>query len=214
MNHLFSPRSSNPFLIPFILILVFAIVEFFGGIWTQSLALLGDAWHMLSDVAALGLAMFATYRANKAKAVNQQSQAEIIASILNAVLMLAVVVWIVLEAIERLSNPKPVAGTYVMLIAFIGLVINLVVAKQLHQHEGAKGLNHQAAFLHVIGDLLGSVAALTAGVVIYLTGWLPVDPLLSLLISGLLLIGTLNLINNIRQALAGKGAHQGHGHRH
>ena len=206
--------TSNPFLIPFLLIFIFAIVELFGGIWTQSLALLGDAWHMLSDVAALGLAMLAAHRVSQANAANQKSKAEIVASILNALLMLAVAAWIVVEAIERLNDPKPVAGVYVMLIAFVGLVINIVVAKQLHQHDGDKGLNHQAAFLHVMGDLLGSVAALVAGLVVYTTGWLPIDPILSLFISVLLLIGTFSLIKNIWQALAGDSPHQGHGHFH
>ncbi|MFW5432664.1 MAG: cation diffusion facilitator family transporter [Methylophilaceae bacterium] len=207
-------QKRNPFIIPFILILVFAAAEFFGGIWTQSLALLSDAWHMLSDVFALGLAMIAAHSVNKARLRNKQSRAELIASSLNALLMFAVTAWIVLEAIERLNNPRPVAGVYVMLIAFVGLVVNLVVAKHLHQYEGEKGLNHQAALLHVIGDVLGSVAALVAGLVIYLTGWLPIDAVLSLFISLLLFIGTINLIKNIWQMLAGIETKQQHGHHH
>ncbi|MEE9332132.1 MAG: cation diffusion facilitator family transporter [Methylophilaceae bacterium] len=204
--------EKNPFIIPFVFILVFAILEFWGGIWTQSLALLSDAWHMFSDVFALGLAMLASCFASKAKANNKKTQAEIIASILNAILMLAVTAWIVLEAVERLNSPRPVAGNYVILIAFIGLVVNLIVAKKLHQYEGEKGLNHQAAFLHVIGDILGSVAAIAAGLVVFLTGWLPIDPILSLLISLLLLIATFNLIRNIWQTFFTKETHQQHSH--
>ncbi|MDX1915009.1 MAG: cation diffusion facilitator family transporter [Methylophilus sp.] len=203
-------NHSNPFVIPFILILVFAIIELYGGIWTKSLALLGDAWHMFSDVFALGLAMYAAHRVGKAKASNQNSRAELVASILNAVLMLFVTVWIVLEAVERLKNPHSVAGIYVMVIAFVGLAINIIVAKQLHAHEGEKGLNHQAALLHVMGDLLGSVAALASGAVVYFTGWLPIDPILSLLISLLLLIGTIGLIKSIWQTLTGKSVHSHH----
>jgi len=208
-------NHSNLFVIPFILILVFAIIELYGGIWTKSLALLGDAWHMFSDVFALGLAMYAAHRVGKAKASNQTSRAELVASVLNAALMLFVIVWIILEAVERLKNPHSVAGVYVMLIAFIGLVVNLIVAKQLHEHEGEKGLNHQAALLHVMGDLLGSVAALASGAVVYFTGWLPIDPILSLLISLLLLIGTIGLIKSIWQTLTDKCAHKpAHSHHH
>lgn len=207
---------SNPFLIPFFLIFIFAVVEFSGAIWTQSLALLGDAWHMFSDVFALGLAMFAAQRARKAKASNQQSRAEIIASILNALLMLAVVVWIIIEAIARLQQPAPVAGGYVIVIAFIGLIVNLIVAQRLHhqaEHHGHHdNLNHRAALLHVMGDILGSVAALAAGAVVYLTGWLPIDPILSIVISLLLLGVTLSLIKDIWQARTGNLTSSQHKH--
>lgn len=207
-------QLKNPFFIPFIIILIFALVEFFGGIWTQSLALLGDAWHMFSDAFALGLAMFAARQMNKAVDNDQHSKVELTVSIINTALMLAVIIWIVIEAIERISHPREVFGSYVMLIAFIGLVVNIVVAIQLHQNHGEKGLNHQAAFLHVIGDLLGSVAALAAGLIIYLTGWLLIDPILSILISLLLLIGVFNLIKNIWLAMAGKKMDIHHGHHH
>lgn len=210
----------NPFLIPFLLILIYAIVEFLGGIWTQSLALLGDAWHMFSDVFALGLAMYAAYYANKARRQSQQSRVETFVSAINAVLMLVVVVWIVLEALERLQHPQAVAGGYVMLIAFFGLVVNLVVAQRLHHHAhhhgGKDNLNHRAALLHVIGDILGSVAALVAGVVIYFTGWLAIDPLLSMIISILLLLVTASLIRDIWRGYRGHAdcmsSHHDHHH--
>jgi len=209
----------NPFLIPFLLISVFAIVEFVGGVLTHSLALLGDSWHMLTDTAALGLAMYATYRTHKAHANNKQSRSELVASIINAVIMLIVIVWIIVEAIERLKNPRPVLGGYVTLVAFLGLVVNVIVALRLHHinhhHGGDKNLNQRAALLHVMGDLLGSVAALTAGAIIYFTGWLPIDPILSIVISILLLIVTLNLIKDIWHTISGKilpKTHHGHHH--
>ncbi len=208
----------NPFLIPFLLILVFAIIEFLGGIWTQSLALLGDAWHMFSDVLALGLAMYASFHTNKARRQAKQSRAEIVVSAINAFIMLVVVVWIVFEAIERLQAPQAVAGGYVMLIAFFGLVVNLVVAQRLHHHahhhDGHHNLNHRAALLHVMGDILGSVAALIAGVVIYFTGWLAIDPILSIVISLLLLLVTASLIKDIWRSVKGKHHHASHNHRH
>ncbi len=209
-NHLSHTGNShgNLFLIPFLLIVVFAIVEFAGGIWTQSLALLGDAWHMFSDALSLGLAMLAVYRAK----VKVKSNAELIASIINVILMYGVITWMIVEAIERISQPRDVIGSYVIAIAFVGLVINVIVAKQLHQGEEEKSLNHQAALLHVIGDLLGSVAALAAGLIIYATGWLLVDPLLSLFISLLLLIATLNLSKQVWLALSGKEVSRGHHH--
>jgi len=198
----------NPFAIPFFLILAFAVIEFAGGVWTQSLALLGDAWHMFSDVFALALAWYASTQAQKIqskKHASGQSHIEIRASIINVALMFAVVIWIVFEAIQRLKNPPSIAGGYVMLIAFVGLVVNVVVAQRLHHqanhHGGKDNLNHRAALLHVLGDLLGSVAALLAGAVIYFTGWLAADPILSLFISALIFAVTLKLANDIRLTL-------------
>jgi cobalt-zinc-cadmium efflux system protein len=106
--------------------------------------------------------------------------------------MFGLIVFIVIEAIERLANPQPVIGGAVMLVAFIGLLVNLVVAWML-QH-GGDGLNTRAAFLHVLGDLLGSLAALIAGAVIWATGYMPIDPILSLLASGLILISAWRLL--------------------
>lgn len=188
----------NPFFVPFILILIFAVVELVGGVYTQSLALLGDAWHMVSDVAALGLAMFAAHQAAKSA---HGKRIEVIASAVNAVTMLVVIVWIVVEAIERLQNPRPVTGQYVMAIALVGLMVNLFVAKHLHHlshdHGGSESLNQRAALLHVMGDLLGSIAAIVAGAVIYFTGWLAIDPILSILIAILLFTVTIGLIKDI-----------------
>jgi cobalt-zinc-cadmium efflux system protein len=110
--------------------------------------------------------------------------------------MLIVVAYIMLEAINRLNNPHHVTGGYVMLIAFAGLLVNIIVAKLLHGGH-AHDHNKRAAYLHVLGDLLGSVAALVAGAVIYFTGWLAADPLLSMLISLLILAATLSLIRDI-----------------
>jgi cobalt-zinc-cadmium efflux system protein len=217
-DHDHDHEHGNPFLIPFILILLFAFFEFFGGIWTKSLALLGDAWHMFSDVAALGVAMLAHYRVSKAHASNQQSRAELMASIINVVLMLLVVIWIIMESIARLKAPQTVAGGYVMLIAFVGLVVNLVVAQRLHHmahnHGGSESLNQRAALLHVMGDVLGSVAALSSGAIIYFTGWLAIDPILSIVISILLLVVAINLIKDIWQVYQGKASVKHHGHHH
>lgn len=199
----------NPFFVPLVLILAFAFIEFAGGLWTQSLALLGDAWHMFSDVMALGIAMVASYQANKN---GENSRAELFASTLNALMMLIVVAWILFEAVERIASPRPITGGYVMLIAFVGLAVNLLAAKHLHQHGEAENLNQRAAFLHVMGDILGSVSALAAGTIIYFTGWFMIDPILSILISILLLIVTLNLLREVWRSYNGQksGSHHSH----
>lgn len=208
---LHSPK--NPFFIPFVLILIFAVVEFYTGVWSQSLALLSDAWHMLSDVFAIGLAMTAFYvttsAAHKQKG-RGTSQVELLASVVNALLMFAVIAWIVVEAWHRYAAPASVQSVPVIVVATLGLLINLYVAKHLHQQHAEHdecshshhGLNHQAAFLHVLGDILGSVAALVSGVVIYFSGWTLIDPILSLVIAALLFVSTLGLCHKIYKALS------------
>lgn len=190
------------YLIPFLLIFTFAIVEAVGSWYTGSLALLSDAGHMFSDVAALGLAWMAGILSKKPNVARHKSgvtYVELGVSIFNAISLLAVIAFVVVEAIARFKTPHHVQGLGLTIIATLGLLVNVIVAKQLH-HQAvyhAETLNNRAAFLHVIGDLLGSVAAVAAGVVIYFTGWMPIDPILSLLISILLFVFTLNLIRDI-----------------
>jgi cobalt-zinc-cadmium efflux system protein len=138
-------------------------------------------------------------RPNVARHRSGVSYAELTVSIINAITMLLVIVYVVIEAIDRFHNPHQVQGLGLTIIATLGLIVNLIVAKQLHHqavHHG-DSLNNRAAFLHVVGDLLGSIAAVAAGVVIYFTGWMPIDPILSLFISLLLLVFTLNLVRDI-----------------
>jgi cobalt-zinc-cadmium efflux system protein len=205
---------------PFFLIFSYAIVEVIGGVWTGSLALLSDAGHMFSDVAALGLAWFGAVLASKPNAKKHASNvtyAEITVSIINALTMLIVIMWILFEAVARLKAPQVVKGMEVMVIAFIGLIVNLIVAKKLHQsaHDHGSDLNNRAALLHVLGDLLGSVTAIAAGLVIYFTGWMQIDAILSIVISLLLTGLTLNLIKDIWRTLRLKEPAIGHdGHHH
>lgn len=177
----------------------FALVEAAGGWWSGSLALLSDAGHMFSDCMALGLTAFASWIAKHPPSRRHSYgllRAEIIAALVNGLIMLLVILFIVVEAVARLRQPQPVAGAAVMAIAAAGLVVNIFVALLLSR--GERTLNSRAALLHVIGDLLGSIAALIAGAVIYFTGWLPVDPILSLVVAGLILFSTLSLL---REAL-------------
>jgi cobalt-zinc-cadmium efflux system protein len=207
-DHHDMPPATKPshYGLPFFLVLSFAIVEVIGGFWTGSLALLSDAGHMFSDVAALGLAWFGAFLAAKPNAKRHASNvtyAEIIVAIINVTTMLMVIAWVIIEAILRLKAPQEVQGLKVIVIAVIGLGVNIIVARQLHlsSHQHESDLNNRAALLHVLGDLLGSVIVIVAGVVIYFTHWMQIDAILSIVIS-LLLIGlTANLIKDIFHTL-------------
>ncbi|MGH8770488.1 MAG: cation diffusion facilitator family transporter [Burkholderiales bacterium] len=191
-----------PFFWALALTLSFALIEWVGGVLTGSLALIADAGHMFSDSMALALAALAAWIARRPRSLRHSygfARAEVIVAAVNGVLMLAVIVMIVIEAIERLRAPVPVAGGGVVLIAGIGLIINAIVATMISR--GEKTLNTRAALIHVIGDLLGSVAALLAGAVIFFTGWLPIDPILSLAIAALILFSTLNLLKSALHVL-------------
>ena len=178
-----------------LLTLSFAGVEFVVGWWGGSLALMADAGHMLTDSTALGLAAIAAWIATRPADQHHSwghGRAEIIAAIFNGAAMLGLVAVIVYNAIDRFQNPVEVRGAAVLIVAALGLIINLAVLKVLH--GGEANLNVRGAMLHVIGDLLGSVAALASGTVIVLTGWTPIDPILSLLICALILVAALNLL--------------------
>jgi cobalt-zinc-cadmium efflux system protein len=173
----------------------FAVVEAVGGWWSGSLALLSDAGHMITDAVALGLALFAQTIARRPPSERNSfgyARAEVLGAFVNAVFMLLVVALIAMEAVQRLLHPAPVAGEAVMVIAAVGLALNLVIARMLHEHHG--NLNSRAAYLHVLFDALGSVAALLAGAIVWGTGWLAADPLLSFLVSGLMVASIWSLL--------------------
>jgi cobalt-zinc-cadmium efflux system protein len=173
----------------------FAIVEAVGGWLAGSLALLSDAGHMATDAAALGLALFAQWVARRPpspRASYGYARAEVLAAFVNALALLLLVGFIVFEAIRRIAHPVPVAGATVLGIAAIGLAINLGTAWMLSR--AAYSTSAHSALLHVLSDALGSVAAIVAGVVILTTGWMPIDPLLSLLTAVLILRSTWRLL--------------------
>ncbi len=181
------------------LTLGYALVEAVAGWWAGSLALLGDAAHMLTDSLALGLAAAAAWLALRPPSPRHTyglGRLEPLAALCNALFMVGLVAMICAEAVERLQTPQPVHGGAVAGVASIGLLINVAAAWLLA--GGRDNLNVRAALLHVIGDLLGSVAALISGVVIVYTGWTRVDPILSLLISVLILFSSLRVL---REAL-------------
>ncbi len=179
----------------------FAVVEAAAAWRVGSLALLADAGHMVTDGAALGLALLAAWVAARPPSARHSygmGRAELMAALINALAMLAVVLGIGMAAWSRFAAPLPIDGALTSAVAVLGLLVNLGVAWMLSR--GQENLNLRGAFLHVLGDLLGSVAAIIAGIVVWTTGWTPIDPLLSLLIAGLVLAASLRLL---RDALHG-----------
>jgi cobalt-zinc-cadmium efflux system protein len=178
-----------------VLTAAFAVIEAIGGWLAGSLALISDAGHMATDAASFIVALIAQYVARRppsAHASYGHARAEVLAAFVNALVMLALVVWIAVEAVHRLLEPIEVAGGVVMLIALIGLGINVLVALMLMRAR--ESINARGALLHVFGDILGSVAALVAGAVVLFTGWTPIDPILSVVVALLILRSTLRLL--------------------
>lgn len=174
----------------------FAVVEVAGGLLAGSLALLADAGHMVTDAASLGLSLFAAWMAARPADASRTYgwyRVEILAALVNGAALLAVTGWIVVEAVQRLRTPQPVQADLMLAVASAGLVANVVGVALLHRAKG-ESLNVQGAYLHVLSDVLGSVAAVTAGIIIKLTGWYPADPLISLGLSVLLLLSASRLV--------------------
>ncbi len=189
------PVVRRALLLALLLTAGFAVVEAIGGWMAGSLALLSDAGHMVTAAAALGLALFANafgQRPPSRRASYGYGRAEVLAAFVNAIVMLAVVAAIAIEAVRRLLDPTPVAGNMVLGIALAGLTVNIACAWLLSRASGS--LNARGAMIHVLGDLLGSLAAIIAGGVIIATGWMPIDPILSIAVSLLILRSTLQLL--------------------
>ncbi len=174
----------------------FMLVEVAGGVWSGSLALLADAGHMLTDTASLALAWLAA-RLSRRPADELRSygyhRLQILAAFLNGIFFIFIVGWILFEAAHRLLQPQPVIGGIMLWVAVIGLIVNLLAFALLHSGHG-HNLNLRAALLHVTGDLLGSLAAIVAAGVILLTGWYPIDPLLSVLVALLILFSAWQVV--------------------
>jgi cobalt-zinc-cadmium efflux system protein len=170
-------------------------VELVGGLASHSLALLSDAGHVLTDVFALGLAWFAVAQANR-PADSRRSygyhRVSILAALVNSVTLIVIVIAIAYEAVRRLAHPEPVQGGIVIVAALAGIAINTFVAFGLRGQSHS--LNVRAAMLHVIGDIGASVGVVVAGAVILLTGWLYIDPLLSLGIAVLIAFGAWRIV--------------------
>lgn len=196
-THSFTGRKQSVLAWALGLTLSFAGVEVAFGFLSNSLALISDAGHMVTDAAALGLALLAQVIARRPPSPRHSfgfGRAEALAAFVNGLAMLCVVGWICIEAVLRFSTPQAVHGDTVVVVAVIGLAINVVVAWVLAKDK--ESVNTRAALVHVMGDLLGSVAAIVAGAVIYFTGWMQIDPLLSVLVSLLILKSTFGVLKD------------------
>ena len=195
-SHSKEVSNQNLLLIALILTLSFSGVEGAAAYFAGSLALISDAGHMVTDAAALGLALLAQIISKRPPSPKHSfgfGRAEALAAFVNGIVMLVLVAWIVFEAISRFYTPHQVDGLTVTIVAAIGLLMNVVVAWVLSRDK--KSVNTRAALVHVMGDLLGSVAALLAGLVIQLTGWMPIDAILSILVSLLILKSTISILH-------------------
>ena len=178
------------------LTVVYMLVQVAGGLLSGSLALLADSGHMLADAGALALAWVAARLAHKPSDALRSygyHRFQVLAAYTNGIALFLVAALIVIEALKRLNEPQPVLGTPMLAVAVVGLGVNIVAFFVL-RHGGSHDLNVRAALLHVVGDMLGSVAAIVAAIVILLTGWTPIDPLLSILITLLILRVALDLV--------------------
>jgi cobalt-zinc-cadmium efflux system protein len=189
------PANGRKLMLATVLTLGFAGVEAVAGWWSGSLALLSDAGHMVTDSAALLIAVLAGWIAQRGPSSKHSygfGRAQLVAALVNGLFMSAVVAAIIVQAVSRLANPVVVRGEAVTVVALLGLLLNILVARMLS--HGGRDLNMRAALLHVLGDLLGSLAALSSGIVVWATGWFAVDPALSLLIALLIAYSSLKLV--------------------
>ena len=178
------------------LTLVLLVAEVVGGVLSNSLALLADAGHMLTDAGALGLSLFVAWfsrqRADDRKTYGYLRW-EILAALINGASLLLISGWITWEALLRLRNPEPTQGGLMLVVAVVGLAVNALAAWLLHP-RGDTSLNMRGAYLHILGDLLASVGTVVAAIVIQYTGWLPADPIASLVTTLLIVRGAWTLV--------------------
>ncbi len=176
-------------------IAAFGLVEALAGLWSGSLTLLSDAGHMWTDSLTLTFAALASWikkRPTTSKHTYGFGRMEVLVSWISSILLLLVIIGIVIEAIHRLHQPNVILSKTVIVVAIIGLIINIITAWILHQ--GEKTINTKAALLHVLNDLFGSVTVLASGIIIYFTGWTKIDAILSFFMCGLILVATINLL--------------------
>lgn len=182
----------------FVLVLtgVFMIAELVGGVLSNSLALLADAAHMLTDVAALALSLFALWFAQRPASSDKTYgylRLEILAALVNGIALTIISIGIFYEAYQRFRAPAEIEGGLMLGVAVVGLIVNVIAARFLHDAAG-HNLNVRGAYLHVLGDLLGSVGAVAAAIVVLATGWTTADPLISVLVGVLILLSSWTLV--------------------
>jgi len=190
------PTSSKPLKIALVVVLAVMVAEIVGGIMSNSLALLGDAGHMLVDALALGLALFAMAIARRPATPTKTfgyHRAEIMAALANGSLLVLISAYIFYEAYQRFSNPPVIDAPLMLLVAAIGLAANLVGILLLRK-ANLGNLNIKAAFWHIVGDTMSSVGVIIAGVIISITGWRVVDPIIAVVIGCIILWGAIRIV--------------------
>ncbi|MEN0612989.1 CDF family zinc transporter ZitB [Klebsiella indica] len=200
-------HNARRLLLAFCVTAGFMLVEIAGGLLSGSLALLADAGHMLTDTAALLFALLAvrfSRRPPNTRHTFGWLRLTTLAAFLNAIALVIITILIVWEAIQRFNHPQPVAGKTMIIIAIAGLLANILAFWILRHGNEGHNLNVRAAALHVLGDLLGSVGAIIAAIIILATGWTPIDPILSVLVSCLVLRSAWRLLQeSINELLEG-----------
>jgi cobalt-zinc-cadmium efflux system protein len=178
------------------LTIAFMIVEAVGGLLSGSLALLADAGHMLTDAGALGLSLLSAWialrPASDSKTFGYQRW-EILAALINGAALFGIAAWVIVEAVQRIQNPEPIRAELFLIVAAAGLVVNLISLRLLHAMRHGS-LNTRGAYLHVLGDAFGSAGALGAAAIVAFTGWTLADPIISIVLSLLILVGAWRLL--------------------
>ncbi|WP_244140280.1 cation diffusion facilitator family transporter [Caballeronia sp. BCC1704] len=197
-NHLHGVSDQRRIGWAFLIIAVFMFVEVVGGVISGSLALLADAGHMVSDAAALGFSWVAIHYGRRPATAHLSygyKRLEILAAFVNGCALFVIAIWIVIEAAQRFASPVPVIGKTMLIVAIAGLLANIAAFAVLHGGN-RENLNLRGAWLHVLGDMLGSVAAIVAAVVILWTGWTPIDPLLSIFVAVIILKSAWSIVKS------------------
>jgi cobalt-zinc-cadmium efflux system protein len=209
-KHFHPPKNTKYLGIALGITIVFFIIELVGGILTKSLALLTDAWHMLNHIFALVFALVAAWFALRPISVTKTYgyyRTEILAAFLNGIFLWAVAVFIFYQAILRIQYPLPVESENMLIIAVLGLIANVLAAATLSRSK-EESLNVKGAFLHVVADILGSIGAIFAGLIMSFTEWFIVDPLISIMIGVLIFYSSGKLIrDSVNVLLEGVPSH-------
>lgn len=191
-----------------VVLLSFVVIELLGAYYSNSLALFGDAMHLLTDALALGIALFGFWLSRYPPTETYSygyMRSEVIAAFFNALLWFAIFAYIIYEAVERILYIQSVDITVMLPIAVVGLIVNLIIFKVLHSHHHDDNINMRGAILHVLMDILGSVGAIIGGVIIYFTEWYQADVVVSVVLASLILRSGIKLLRDcVRIMMMGK----------
>ena len=202
-SHSNQQQAPSLILIAIAITFVFMIVELVGGYWANSLALLSDAAHMVTDIGAMLLSYFAAWVAKRPRTSRMSygySRAEVLGALISGMLIWIVSGCLIYGASQRMNSLPDVEGPVVLVVSLVGLLANLVTMKILYSAK-QDNLNVRAAYLHLLSDALGSIAAAVSGGVLWMTGWRPIDPIMTILFSGIMILSSWNLVKEAAMIL-------------